>query len=276
MKINGKEAGVMREFLKKYQYVIIAVFFIVVVLIVAFFSTGYLDDSPMQSENSAVESLLQDDMTEWNPLEDTESVNTTVSEYISSNIVEDSLSESSSKTIVDTSSALQHASSAEPSRHTEVQWEVPPQDGLENAGQVSNNQQLACVFSISCETIQNNMDKLKPNKVGIIPPDGWIQRPIMVAFQEGESVFDVLKRVCQENGIHLEFSYTPIYNSAYIEGIYNLYEFDCGSLSGWMYNVNGVFPNYSCSSYSLKNGDVVALQYTCSYGDDIGGRNVLD
>ena len=71
-------------------------------------------------------------------------------------------------------------------------------------------------------------------------------------FTEGESVFDVLKRVCRENKIHMEFSETPVYQSAYIEGIGNLYEFDCGEGSGWMYRVNGEFPNYGCSRYTAS------------------------
>lgn len=41
----------------------------------------------------------------------------------------------------------------------------------------------------------------------------------------------------------MESNWTPAYNSAYIEGIGNLYEFDCGNLSGWMYSVNGVWPD---------------------------------
>ena len=81
----------------------------------------------------------------------------------------------------------------------------------------------------------------------------------------------VLQQVCQDNKIHMEFSSTPIYNSAYIEGIGNLYEFDCGELSGWMYAVNDWFPNYGCSRYQLQDGDVVTWQYTCDLGDDIGG-----
>lgn len=64
---------------------------------------------------------------------------------------------------------------------------------------------------------------------------------------------------------------TPIYNSAYIEGIGNLYEFDCGELSGWMYKVNGWFPNYGCSRYRLKSGDRVEWVYTCDLGRDVGG-----
>ena len=62
-----------------------------------------------------------------------------------------------------------------------------------------------------------------------------------------------------------------LYNSAYVEGINNLYEFDVGSLSGWMYSVNGWFPNYGCSRYALQNGDVVEWVYTCDLGYDVGG-----
>ena len=46
----------------------------------------------------------------------------------------------------------------------------------------------------------------------------------------------------------MEFENTPMYNSAYIEGIHNLYELDCGERSGWMYKVNDWFPNYGCAA----------------------------
>ena len=105
----------------------------------------------------------------------------------------------------------------------------------------------------------------------ITPSDGIILAPTEVTFYEGESVFDVIQRVCKEYNIHLEFSFTPIYNSAYIEGIHNLYEFDCGALSGWMYRVNGWYPNYGCSRYQLADGEVVEWRYTCNdLGKDIG------
>ena len=90
-----------------------------------------------------------------------------------------------------------------------------------------------------------------------------------MTFYEGESVFNVLLRTCKQQGIHMEFVNTPIYNSAYIEGIHNLYEFDCGQLSGWIYKVNGWSPNYGCSRYALKDGDVIEWQYTCNLGIDI-------
>lgn len=128
-----------------------------------------------------------------------------------------------------------------------------------------------CTISISCATILNHMDWLDPDKTELVPADGWLLPATQVEFHEGESVFDVLQRVCRDNGIHMEFSNTPMYNSAYIEGIGNLYEFDCGEQSGWMYAVNGWFPNYGCSRYALKDGDTVKWVYTCDYGKDVGG-----
>ncbi len=128
-----------------------------------------------------------------------------------------------------------------------------------------------CTISISCATILNHMDWLNTEKVELVPEDGWILPPTSVTFYEGESVFNVLQRTCKQQGIHMEFENTPMYNSAYIEGIQNLYEFDCGELSGWMYKVNDWFPNYGCSRYQLKDGDVICWEYTCDLGIDIGG-----
>jgi len=139
--------------------------------------------------------------------------------------------------------------------------------------QVDTRKQYTCTFSIECSTILNHLSQLNPNKLEMVPSNGVILAKQTVTFYEGESVFDVLQRVCRENAIHLESSWTPIYNSAYIEGIHNLYEFDCGSLSGWMYRVNGWYPNYGCSRYLLEQGDVVQWRYTCELGNDIGGKN---
>lgn len=127
-----------------------------------------------------------------------------------------------------------------------------------------------CTMSVRCDTILNNMSALNPEKTELIPKDGIIFPQQEVVFYEGESVFNLLKREMKKNKIHMEFVNTPIYNSAYIEGIANIYEYDCGELSGWMYKVNGWFPNYGCSRYKLKNGDVVEWLYTCDLGVDLG------
>ena len=131
--------------------------------------------------------------------------------------------------------------------------------------------EYTCTLSISCDTILDNMELCNKEKRELVPEDGWILKPMTVTFYEGESVFNVLQRTCKQQKIHMEFENTPIYNSAYIEGINNLYEFDVGNTSGWMYKVNGWFPNYGCSRYQLQNGDVIEWVYTCDLGDDVGG-----
>ncbi len=128
-----------------------------------------------------------------------------------------------------------------------------------------------CILSVRCDTILNNIDWLDPEKVELVPEDGVIFAAQEVTFYEGESVFNVLQREMKKAKIHMEFENTPIYNSVYIEGINNLYEFDCGELSGWMYKVNDWFPNYGCSRYQLLEGDVVEWVYTCDLGVDVGG-----
>ena len=130
-----------------------------------------------------------------------------------------------------------------------------------------------CTISISCSTVLKHPELPDKEKEGRLPQDGWLLKPTAVTFYEGESVFDVLLRTCRQQKLHMEFEDTPIYNSAYVEGIGNLYEFDCGALSGWMYRVNGWYPNYGCSRYQLKQGDVVEWRYTCDLGGDIGGQN---
>lgn len=143
---------------------------------------------------------------------------------------------------------------------------VEPEDA-----EIDTSKTHTCTFSIDCATILDNMDDLDPEKVELIPSDGTILATTTVTFSEGESVFDVLQRVCKESGIHMEASWTPLYNSAYIEGIHNLYEFDCGPQSGWMYSVNGWYPNYGCSRYQLAQGDTVQWRYTCQgLGKDVG------
>lgn len=136
---------------------------------------------------------------------------------------------------------------------------------------IDKGKSFTCTFSIECSTILNNLSDLDPEKLEMVPSDGIILETTTVTFYEGESVFDVLQRVCKEHGIHMEASWTPIYNSAYVEGIHNLYEFDCGNESGWMYRVNGWYPNYGCSRYQLAQDDVVEWRYTCKgLGKDIG------
>jgi len=157
----------------------------------------------------------------------------------------------------------QPAAAAQPEKQTETTQETPTAQPAQKSH--------TCTISISCATILNNLELCKEEKKELVPSDGWILQPVEAEFYDGESVFNVLARVCKQQGIQMEFENTPLYDAAYIEGIANLYEFDVGELSGWMYKVNDWFPNYGCSSYVVKDGDVICWEYTCDRGGDVGG-----
>lgn len=141
---------------------------------------------------------------------------------------------------------------------------------------------ITCMFEISCENILKNKDNLKENKEAFLPKNGTILNSVKVTVPEGSTAFDVIKKACadnvctdgcaycKKNGIQLDYVYTPGYENYYIRGIHQIYEKDCGTQSGWMYCVNGAFPNYGCSQYKVKDGDLIRFLYTCDLGDDLG------
>ena len=287
----------MIELIKKHKYKIIAAVCALAVLTGAFLAGGSLGDNApavVKSSTADVAVLAENTTVSQSTNESTAptesptkatgknkpeqkataptSTSKTKSEQSAvSNQTSKSSSSSSSTSSKTSSKSSQSSTSTKQDKYkTDPIPEGKPQPVEPQEQEIVDNT-LKCTFSISCATVLDNMDKLDKSKKEIIPDDGWILKPVTGTFNEGESVFDVLKQVCKDNKVQLEFSFTPIYNSAYIEGINNLYEFDCGSLSGWMYEVNDWFPNYGCSRYEVKNGDVIEWQYTCDLGGDIGG-----
>lgn len=134
----------------------------------------------------------------------------------------------------------------------------------------TEEQTYTCTISINCDNILKNWNMLDKSKQSCVPTDGWILKEVEVEFKKGQTVFDVLKDITKKKSIQLEYSFTALYGSYYIEGIHNLYEFDCGELSGWEYCVNGKFPAFGCSKYVLKDGDKIEWKYTCDLGADVG------
>ena len=128
---------------------------------------------------------------------------------------------------------------------------------------------LTCTVSISCTTVLDNWDKLSEAKRSIVPSNGIILGTVTVELQEGDTVFSVLQRVVSDYNIQMEYSVSPLYQTTYIEGLGNLYEKDCGARSGWMFAVNGVFPNYGASDCTVQDGDSIRWLYTCDLGSDL-------
>lgn len=88
-------------------------------------------------------------------------------------------------------------------------------------------------------------------------------------FVSGETVYSLLTK----SGLRYEAKYYGMYGGYYVQKIEGLGEFDKGAKSGWMYRVNGVYPEVSCSEYKLRAGDDVEWLYTTDLGKDIGASS---
>lgn len=137
-----------------------------------------------------------------------------------------------------------------------------------------NPQTYHCTMEIYCTTLLNEENIDNEAIIPYIPEDGVILAKTTVEFTEGENAFDLLLKACRANDIHYDFREDALYSGAYIEGINYIYEFDGGPLSGWMYKVNGQFPNYGCKRYIVQDGDAIVWMYTCDLGRDVGDNSV--
>ncbi len=248
----------MKTWLKKNAAKLAGIVLISVVLIAAYLSGGKLENKDGNTSSYRTTSETFSDVV--------------------SNIVGEA--DSDTDTILNTSENTKATDTKqdETDKHTETESESSlsvvekpsePSSEINKETESDTRKVPYCTVSISCNTILSNMDRLDKSKKSVIPNDGMVLNEIRVDIQENDTVFSILKRVCRENNIHLEASYTPVYNTAYIEGIGNIYEFDCGSLSGWMYSVNGVFADCSSSEYPVNDKDVIKWVYTCDLGRDV-------
>ena len=76
-----------------------------------------------------------------------------------------------------------------------------------------------------------------------------------LTLEEGSTVYDALCAM----GVSISGS------STYVSAINGLGEFDCGQNSGWLYSVNGVYPQKSCGKYVLSSGDSIVWKYTVDW-----------
>ena len=121
---------------------------------------------------------------------------------------------------------------------------------------------MTVTLSIRCDTIK---DREKVNR--LIPDDGIILDTTTFTAAEGDTVYDVLIQAIRAE--HIPLDNRGAKGAAYIAGINALYEFDYGELSGWMYRVNGEFPDVGCESYHVSDGDKIEWLYTTDIGKDL-------
>jgi len=84
------------------------------------------------------------------------------------------------------------------------------------------------------------------------------------------SVFALLQKVTREHKVQMESTGSGIF--AYVKGIANLYQFDRGAKSGWLFKVNGVVSAKGAGDDAVKAGDLVEWVYTLNLGKDIEAK----
>ena len=132
--------------------------------------------------------------------------------------------------------------------------------GATSTPAVEKEKKHTCSFTIECRLILDRKDLWRDGLEEVVPGDGVFFSD-KVRYKKGQSVYDILKKICDKNDILLDADYTPLYDTYYVRGIGNLYEFDCGSESGWKYKVNGVLPGVGSSLYEIKDDDEIVFFY---------------
>lgn len=147
-------------------------------------------------------------------------------------------------------------------------------DNSSSESSESGTKKVSIIIDVRTLAKKENIVKLSEEKQKYVPANGLILPKTVIEVPADATPFDVLQKATRLNRIQMEYQGADlnIYNSVYVQGINHLYEKDAGGSSGWMYSVNGKFPNYGMSNpnVKLKSGDSVEMKYTTDLGHDIG------
>lgn len=89
-----------------------------------------------------------------------------------------------------------------------------------------------------------------------VPADGMILEETEIILNEGDGALDALKKVAKEKDIQIDVS------DGYAKGINYIYEKSCGSMSGWVYEVNG---KSIMNGHVASDGDLITWKYICDF-----------
>ena len=97
----------------------------------------------------------------------------------------------------------------------------------------------------------------------------WITPSVIGDLPEGTTAMDVFRQVLTANG----YSYEA--KGSYVQAVIKpdgtkVAEFSKGPNSGWVFRVNGEFPDVAMQDYRLSDGDVIEVFFTADYMDEPG------
>ena len=95
-------------------------------------------------------------------------------------------------------------------------------------------------------------------------PDQSFYLSYVNGFDNSDNIPDNLRKKLKSNGFSI---------SDYSDDSLGEFMYTWGS--GWMYCVDGVFPNVGFADHYIQDGEVIRVQFTLAYGSDIGGSSAM-
>ncbi|MGL4450034.1 MAG: DUF4430 domain-containing protein [Sarcina sp.] len=128
--------------------------------------------------------------------------------------------------------------------------------------------------STSANENSTSNETIKPKKYITVnlsgPSNNFIGSYQVEVTKNNLSVYDATNEAFTKNNISMQSRGTGM--TRYVYSINGISEFDHGGSSGWMYKVNGRFPNKSCDAFDIKTNDIIEWVYTLDGGLDVGAR----
>ncbi len=134
-----------------------------------------------------------------------------------------------------------------------------------NKRNTTKKSNITATVSIDCKDVLKNIKTLDKAVKKIIPKNAYFLKNYKASVEKGDTAYSLILKVAKNNNIQIDClsPQESSYNTAYVKGIGNLYEKDCGKNSGWIFYVNGVSSQVGCSDYYVKDKDVIEFTYIC-------------
>lgn len=219
-------------------------------------STTLADTSPNKSDKKVTKSS-KDEKTkaEDNSSESSNSANRKATDKTDKS---NSANNGSTKTEINTNSNVASSQSADKTNKNLNSGSNGSTTAASTNKSITQSQQKAAAAS-QRKTTQTTPQQVNQITISIKGVNGVILAPTNVKIEANETVFSATVKQLKKSGIQYDFTGSGA--TAYMQGINNLYEFDYGPASGWIFKKNGVSPGKSSGSISVKNGDRIEWYY---------------
>ena len=105
----------------------------------------------------------------------------------------------------------------------------------------------------------SNTDTTNETVTVSVNANGSVLASGSVTLTKGATALDALKALAAKNNLSVTITGSGI--TAYVKGINGYNAGPAGTMTGWLYSVNGSEPNTSMGAYMIKDGDKISMNY---------------